>query len=431
MKKQILLITAIFSAAVLFADDKIGETRTAKHTVSISGTTEIRILGKYTYLQIETWDKNEVSIEASVIFNGKMVDRVQKFLDEFEQNVKEGVTKNGNELEINTRLKEPNRVQIGSKNVGVHIGYSDKELNIEYIIKVPTSNKLIIKGAYEDIDMSGTYDDVEITQYSADLTAEKFNKAKLNLKYGDAEIDYIMQGEMETYEQEVEIEEIEFLNLNTKYSDLNLDQVQKLTVLGYETDFSINDIQLLKGNLKYGTMEIESKLAQGTLTLYEFDIDAQAIGNLTFENSKYCDFEIDKANEIRFIESYEDELNIRYLNTLITKSKYGEYEIEQLGNKLELNGYEDNVTINDVMDKASRLDMDGKYLKLDINLTGTSYSLATDLKYGKVNYNESEVDVRKYIKENSTLKIELNSKSGGEDGFQMNIRGYEVDVNLE
>ena len=236
MKNKILLITALFSASVLFAGGKDSETKTTTHIVSVSGNTEISILGKYTYLEIETWDKDEVSIEATVIFNGKMTDRVRKFLDEFCQNVKDGITKSGNELTIKTRLEEPNRVQIGSRHIGIQIGYSEKELSIEYVIKVPGSNRLNINGAYEDIVMNGTYDDVEISQYSADLNAGTFKKAKLNLKYGDANIEYIGAGEMETYEQDLEIDEIEFLDINTKYSELTFDKVQEMTVIGYETD---------------------------------------------------------------------------------------------------------------------------------------------------------------------------------------------------
>ncbi len=431
MKNKILLISAVFSANLVFGTGKEIQTQTTSHSVAVSSSTEIKIQGKHTYLEIETWDKDEVAIEATVTFNGKITDRVQKFLDEFEQNVRDGVLKTGNELKINTRLDEPNRVQIGSKHVGVIIGYSEKELRIEYIIKVPGSNDLTVKGAYKDIVMIGTYDDVEITQYSADLTADTFKKAKLNLKYGDAEIKSIGNLTMEVYEQDMEVNKIGTSDLNVKYSDLTFDQVDEMTVIGYETDFYFVDIESLDGNLKYGEMEIESKLSRGTLTLYEFNIDGQGVGNLRFENSKYSNIEFDRANEIKFIESYEDKLDVRYINTLIAKSKYGEYTIDQLGHKVELFGYEDDLVINDVADEATGIHLDGKYLNLDIDLTDSEYRLVSDLKYGKVDYDESKVDVRKYIKENSMLKIELASKRAGADAFLLDIRGYEVDVFLD
>ena len=85
MKKALLLLTLLASQVGL-ANVNDGETRTAEHTVSVSSGDEINILGKNTYLEIETWNKNEVSIVAEVTFDGRMTEKVKKFLDEFEEN---------------------------------------------------------------------------------------------------------------------------------------------------------------------------------------------------------------------------------------------------------------------------------------------------------------------------------------------------------
>lgn len=432
MKKKILLITALFSFSLVYGTEgKETQTRTASHSVSITSSTDIDIQTKYTYLEIETWDRDEVSIEANISFNGKMNSRVQEFLDDFEKNVKEGVRLMGNQLTIDAQLEEPNKVQIGGRNAGINISYGDKELSVSYVIKLPGSNDLKIKGAYKDMVLIGTFADVDITQYSADLTADNFVKANLNLKYGDAQIETLNDVEMELYEQDMEVGQVSTLDLNAKYSELTFNQIGEMTVVGYETDFDIEDMDLLNGELKYGNMNIAGTLGRGTLTLYEFDLNAGEVENFRLDNSKYSKIEIDKANEVRFVESYEDNLEIRYLGKLTSKSKYGNYTIEELGGSLELDGYEDDVTINHVSQEASQLTMDGKYLTLDINLTGVNYSLTSDLKYGDVNYDESKVDVRRYIKENSTLKVELSSKSGGENGFQMSLTGYEVKVDID
>ena len=50
----------------VLATEKLGETRTAKVTVDVSPSDVINIQAKYTELVIESWDKNEVEVIATV-----------------------------------------------------------------------------------------------------------------------------------------------------------------------------------------------------------------------------------------------------------------------------------------------------------------------------------------------------------------------------
>lgn len=430
MKKSTLVLLALFSLGSLYGSNKIGETKTAKHTVTVSQGEVINIQSKNTFVNIQTWDKNEVEIVAEITFDGNENDRIRTFLDEFEKNVKNNITKANGELLINTNLDEPNKVQIGSKYAGVIIGYSDKELRIEYSIKLPSTNKLKVKSAYKDLIMTGTYQEVEVVQYSADLIGGIFKKATLGLKYGDSNIEYIGEGKIESYENDTEIKEAESLDINDKYSNISINRLSTLTIIGYETDMKIGNAETLNGNLKYGNMTVKEKIGNATLTLYEYDITGEAFGNIRLENSKYSKVILDRANEIRFLESYEDELKIRYLNILGTKSKYGSYTIEQLGKKLELVGYEDDVTISQLLKTTESISMDGKYLKILLGSSGVPYSLNADVKYGKIDYNESNLNIKKYIKENDKLTIEAEAKYSTGNNVSIRLTGYEVKAEI-
>ena len=430
MKKSTLLLLALFSLGSLYGSNKIGETKTARHTVTVSQSDVINIQAKNTFVNIQTWDKNEVEIVVELTFDGNENDRIRKFLDEFDKNVKDHISKSGGELLIDTNLEEPNKVQIGSKYAGVIVGYSDKELRIEYSIKLPSSNKLKVKSSYKDLIMNGTYQDVEVSQYSADLTGGVFKKATLGLKYGDTNIEFVGEGIIESYENDTEIKEAETLDINDKYSNIFINRIASLAIIGYETDLKIGNTESLNGNLKYGNMTVKEKVSKASLTLYEYDITGEAFGNLRLENSKYSKITLDRANEIRFLESYEDELKIRYLNTLVTKSKYGDYSIEQLGKKLELVGYEDDVNVSELLKTTESISLDGKYLKLNLGTSGISYSLNAAVQYGKIDYNEGNVNVRKYIKENDKLTIEADAKTTSGNVVSVKLTGYEVKAEI-
>ncbi len=434
MKKSILLLLVLFSAGHAYSFGKDGETKTARHTVSVSSGDAIAILAKNTYLQIESWDKNEVEVFAQVTFDGKENDKIRAFLDDFEKHVIDQITKSGGLLTIQTNLDEPNKIEIGKKKgtyfAGVMIGYSDTELRIEYTIKVPESNLLTVKSAYKDLVMTGAYDQVDITQYSAGFNAHILRDAKLNLKYGKTSVKVMGNGTLETYENDTRIGEAETLNINDKYSEYAISTLTKLNITGYESDVEIGTCDAITGNLKYGQMTIKEKVNNAVLTLYEYDIMGAGIVNLRLDNSKYSKIHLDRANEIRFVDSYEDELKIRYINTVIAKSKYGDYQVQQLGKKMELIGYEDDVIIGEMMNGTESLYFEGKYLKMSITMKGQPYSLNADVKYGKVSYNESNLVVNKYIKENDNLKIEASAKNTTSQAIPITIKGYEIKADI-
>lgn len=433
MKRLIISTIAICFCLVSMANrNNDGETRSATVRLDVSSTDVINIQAKYTDLTVEAWDRNEVMIEASVVFDGKMNKRVQEFLDNFEQEVKENISKKGNEILIETNLDEPNKVQIGSKNVGIIFSFSEDELRIEYKIKSPPSNKYIINSSYRDAFLYGHFKDVDLTQYSGDLEAEFIDKAKLNLKYGSATFKELGEVDMEIYEQNIESGKINTLKLNAKYSDLEITEVESLDAISYESDYTIGSIASLTGNFKYGEMEVTQEIKRAKLTLYEEDIEARKIGNLTLENSKYSKIIVARIESIALKASYEDQFTIGSLGSLTsTDSKYGKYQIDQLQSKFQLDGYEDNIEIDDISSSATIVAIDGKYIKASIGANDIPFVLNSKIKYGQINYDEGIVDVRKYIKDSDLLELEAYSKKKSEKRLQIHVNGYEIDLNIE
>ena len=431
--KRLILITLISSLSwtVFAVDKKDGETRSATVTVGISAADDINIQAKNTELTIETWNKNEVEITANIRFDGKMTDKIQEFLNEFEEQVKSKIEKNDGELSIKTNLDLPNKVQIGSKHVGIIVSYGD-ELKLSYKIKAPGSNKYIINNSYEDVVLLGTFDEVDFTQYSGDLEADEIKEAEMNLKYGSATIQSMGEVEMEIYEQELDVETIEELTINAKYSDIELENSKTISIDSYESDLKLGAIGRMEGGLKYGEINIKQKLDWTELTLYEVDIEANEIEELILINSKYSKFDIQQVKSIRFEQSYEDETQIRTLGSFkSTNSKYGNHAINVLNGSFDLNAYEDEVEIDRIEPTSKTISIDGKYIDSSLNIDDVPFSLIANVKYGKVNYDEATVDVRRYIKEGERLELEINSKLKMDTKLQISIKGYEVDLDLD
>ncbi len=430
--KKLILAALIYSIAFpLFAINE-GETRTANVSLETASSDNINIQAKNTELILETWDKNEILIEASVRFDGKMTDKMQKFLDDFEQQVKDGISTGAGEVKIDTDLDIPNRVQIGGKHVGINISYGDDKLKIQYKIKAPGTNDYVISNSYEDVKIFGRLDNVDFTQYSGKLEADDIGTAKLSLKYGSAKIKSIEEAELEIYEQKINISYLGKLDLNAKYSDLEFEEVKMMEATSYESDFEIGSGIQMKGNFKYGEIDISNKMNQAEFTFYEMKMDANEIGAIKLVNSKYSKFEFENVGNIEFEQSYEDETNIGTLGSFSSKnSKYGNHSIDRLEKKLILLAYEDEIEIDELGDQVESITLDGKYLDALFGISNSAFILSTSIKYGKADYDESDVEVRRYIKESDRLELELHSKVQSNNPTLISIKGYEVDFRID
>jgi hypothetical protein len=428
MKRIILLILlGLHLQAFAHKTGNDSETRTASHSVKVSATDVINIQAKNTVLEVEAWDKNEVEVEAEVRFDGKMTENMRQFLDDFEKIVKDNIVKSGSTLTIETnKLEVPNKVQIGSKNSGIIIGYNDRELRISYKVKVPANNTLQIKNTYKDLTMNGRFKDVDISQYSGNLRAQDFDKAKMSLKYGSATLNSIGELNLETYEQKLNLEKVGQVNGTVKYSKIDIKDMGKGNLEAYETKFNLGTVDYLKGTMKYGNMTINDNIGGARFILYEFDITGGSIGNLTLENSKYSKLSLTRAGILTMLQSYEDEITLTNAGQVNTSSKYGKYSISQLEESFVLNGYEDKITISGVSAKANTLQVNGKYISLTANLTSVPFSLNGSIKYGKVTYNEALVNVSRYIKENDNLQLAIESKKSGDSPLNVTLNGYEL-----
>ncbi|WP_425391302.1 hypothetical protein [Ekhidna sp.] len=431
--KRILLVALIYSSSIAVIANKDGETRTATVKVNVSSTDKLNIQAKYTELTIESWDKNEVEIEASVRFDGKITSKIQEFLDEFEERVNNNIDKNANELMIDTDLDLPNKIQIGSKSVGIIMSYGDDVFKVSYKIKAPSKNPYTITSSYEEVRMIGSFDQVTLSQYSGEFEAEYIKKADMNLKYGSAQVNEIGTAKFEIYEQELDINSIASMELNAKYSELEFEKSGTIEVTAYESDFIFNTIESLNGNFKYGNIEINNGINNGEFEFYEVDMEVEQGGDLVFSNSKYSKVIAEKIQKIEFGQSYEDETEIDELGSFrSTDSKYGKHRIGILNGDLELDAYEDELTIAKIGTASQLIQIDGKYIDASLGISNSSFNLQSNVKYGKVDYDEGRVEVKRYIKDSDQLELEIQSKSDESvKPTEIRVNGYEIKIELK
>lgn len=432
MKKWIIIILLVEIGIVSIGYSKdAGETKTATVSYKVNSNDEIDIRAKYTDLKVEAWNKDEVLIEATIRFDGKMTDKMQSFLDNFEEEVTSNIDEQAGKLLIKTNLDEPNKFQIGSKTVGIIIGFSEDELRLEYSIKVPSRNRLSIENSYRNVQLTGDFREVKIDQYSGELTTGNLEKAELRLKYGKATLGSLGEAEMELYEQEISAKEMASGLINCKYSDLEIQVLGVVEINGYETEYELETISSLTGNMKYGNLEIAEKADELKLTAYEIDVDANRLTNTSLVEMKYGKFEANSVGKLDIEKVYEVDFEIEQLTTAtVEEAKYGDFNVDQLNGDLLLKQtYEIDTDIESISSNTSLIRIEGKYGNISLGLKNQNYTCSIDGKYGSINLDRDDDRIKKYIKDGDQIEVEVTNGSGS--GLRVEVKGYELDVKVE
>jgi hypothetical protein len=388
-----------------------------------------------TRLEITAWDKPTVAVEAELIFRGKPNKDVEEFYENFEQNVEALIIKTAGRLEINTRLDDPDKVNVGIGPVSfIQVGFSEKELSISYRISVPGQNDLQLKNKYEDTEFIGEFSgDVSIDYYSGEISIEKITgNCEFDMKYGTTRIGMLKNAMGKIYEQDLSIQEATKLDLSAKYSDVQLKACGRLEILDYEGKWETGDIQYMVGEMKYADLRSTGQIDDLTLELYETDLDCKDVNHLVLKESRYGEYAFQNVGEFIALKSYEDELNLRKVDILDFDGKYGEISISHLTNSAIIQGYENDIEINRLDDNFREIRLNGKYGKLNLMDGSVPYRLEADLTYGNIDVDENKMIRKIYIKESNKLKMTLVPKVAPEkaDLPKIVVNGYECKIRL-
>ncbi len=434
MKRTGIFVYSLLISVCILADfRKPPETREVKFTLDVRPDVRISFDGSDIDLKIESWDQPKVEVLAVIEFHGRENDRVRSFLESFGDIVRSKTGSSPTEVRFDADFDEPNKVQIGSKNVGIIVGYNEDDLRISYSLKVPSSASLDLKNSYDDIRISGSFPKAEIEHYSGRLKTESIDDLELDLKYGDAELGNIGILRGVFYENDVEVEDLDNGDIEAKYSNLEFGSIGEVRFEIYESKVKARSISRMEGEFKYGSVEVDGNA--GTVevgSIYETEMEFGSVGRLQVRESKYCDFIAGSIQTFELNKSYEDEIEIGTLGSLNTSSKYSNYDVDLLERSFQLtDGYEGEIEIYGFSPKATKFQVDCKYCNIDLGVGSTPFTMGANLQYGDVNFDDAYVQRNVYIRDNDRLEIQVSSKNFQSEGLKIDIRGYEIQVDLD
>ncbi len=285
LHKLVLIIFLVPSLAFALKKSKHTESKRIFKTAEVNPDATLRVKNKYGKIDIISWDKNTTEIEVIITVGGGDKDDVLDKLDQIEIDISTSPN-----MVIAKTVMENESWSLWNwfKNKTYHI-------DIDYIIKVPKTNKL---------DLENDYGDIYLT--------EIYGKAIINCDYGR-----IIIGDLHAENNEIDLDycsgsSISWMksgHVNIDYSSLTIEDTEKLTLDADYSTTRIEEAKIVDFTCDYGNISIshaESIQGDGDYLVMKF-------GSISKYLDLSCDYGSLRINNIQ--NGFENiKINSKYTN---------------------------------------------------------------------------------------------------------------------
>lgn len=208
--------------------------RKISKSFSVSPNALLEVDNKYGDIDIVTWDQNKVEIEVTLRTNGNDQEAVLNRLRELDVIFKNSNSHVSAQTQIgSTRSSFWSWITGGSSNVNIDINYK---------IKVPATNRVDLENSYGNINLDRLQGNASIScDYGQVFIGELLgDNNQIELNYSrNSHFGYIKSGA-----------------IDADYSDYTIEEVGALKVSADYSKSKINKVEQLDFNCDYGSMEV-------------------------------------------------------------------------------------------------------------------------------------------------------------------------------
>jgi hypothetical protein len=260
---------------------------------NVTASDKLAIDNRYGKVHINTWDKNEITVNIEILARASSDSRAQEILDMITVDEE----KSGGVISFKTRIGKT-----GNNNWGGKSGYT-----INYTVSMPKKNPLQVKNMYGDMyladyggngDLSLSYGSMKLGRLSGE------NTVQLAYGSGSNSISQLRQGSLQLSYSKLTLEETDKLELNNSYSDINIGQAGNLNMSSKYGSVSIGSVNTIEGASGYSGFKIGSLADKLDLNLrycsgFKIDNISPKFNSITLDGN-YSSFDLNFAKNATF-----------------------------------------------------------------------------------------------------------------------------------
>ncbi|EID74670.1 hypothetical protein [Imtechella halotolerans] len=243
----ILLVLPLSLLANGKMNGKYTKEKTIKKEFTVNKDALLKINNKYGNLHITSWDQSRTVIEVHITTNGNDESKVTQRLSEIDVLFEH----NPSMVSASTNIKESNW-KWGWKNNNVN-------MEINYIIKVPVTNRADLKNNYGSIQLNKlnntatiicNYGRLDIGELWGDHNVLNFDYTSRSV------IGFMKNGKINADYSGFILEKAGKIDLNADYTNAKIDRIDYLS---FNTDYgnlTVDDVDYISGNFDYLTLRL-------------------------------------------------------------------------------------------------------------------------------------------------------------------------------
>ncbi len=280
-------------------------------TIKVSSKDKLQLENRYGKVHINTWDKNEVSVNIDIIARASSDERAAEILNTIDVEIDEDIS--DNLISFKTQFNKGNKIKNWGNNTGFEINYT---------VSMPRQNPLDARNMYGDLYLADYTGNASISLSYGNLKLGKLsgeNDIRLAYGTGSNSIAGIKKGSLDLSYSKLSLGETDALDLKNSYSDINIEKAGAVNLSSRYGSVDIKAVNSLEGSSGYSGFSIGS-LAN------KIDLD------LEYCNSFRIDEISPKFNSIDLDGSYST-LNLNFSdNTAFTfdvNVQYGDLRVDK------------------------------------------------------------------------------------------------------
>jgi len=286
MKTKKLLSAFLLSIAVFASQLAIGQEKVAKtfqKDFTLTAKSNIYIENRFGQVNIENWDKNNLSITIEVKTNMMSNDKIEKLI----KSVNIEFSQSGDKISAITKIDES---FIKSWN---HLFDDDsKDFSIDWEVKMPKNINLELLNKYGDIFINELTGHCKIDIKYGNLKANRIYCdnadpiTSLSVGYGNATIDEVNWFKADIKYGKLNIVNAKAIVLISKYSKIAIDQASSIVSESKYDSYSIGTISNFVGEGGYTTYRFDELTKKFDLTAKYGDVKIKKVP-ANFESIKF------------------------------------------------------------------------------------------------------------------------------------------------
>ena len=273
-------------------------TKTINREFSTTSNGMAALYNKYGKVNVNTWAKNSVKIDITIIVNANDQRDADKTFDQIKMNF------------INTAgyVKAETVVDVSNKDWWP--GKSCQDFKINYDVWIPADNQLDLKNKYGNSYVAALNGKLLAEIKYGDLRTETINNdADVYVGYGKATLAKVRNLTGQISYGGLTVTDAADIQIDTKYSEFQVDRANTVRITSKYDDFNLGDIQDLRVQTKYANLRVQNIRAAYVTAQYT-DIKVNNVSATVDADLTYGSLQVDALgrnfSEAKVVGKYTD-----------------------------------------------------------------------------------------------------------------------------